>query len=145
MTADFSRTLETRTLDEDSAGFASVLEAIEAWLEGDGVPQALVARLMVAFDEVISNIQNHGGVQGRTPRIDVRIGVNGRSVEAEIRDDGIAFDPLALPRPDTSLSVEQRNIGGLGIHLVRELMDDVRYERCDGANLLRFSLNFPHR
>lgn len=138
MIAEFSR-----TLDHGSAAFAPLLEAIEAYLEKNNVPQALVVRLMVAFDEVISNIRNHGGVHGRTPRIDVQIGITDRSVEAEIRDDGKAFDPLELQMPDTSLSIEQRDIGGLGIHLVRELMDDVRHERRDGINLLRLSLNVP--
>ena len=52
-------------------------------------------------------------------------------------DDGPGFDPLSAPEPDTSLGIEERPIGGLGIALVRRLMDHVEYERRDGKNRLR--------
>ncbi|AYJ84780.1 ATP-binding protein (plasmid) [Sphingomonas paeninsulae] len=137
MVADFSR-----TLSGDTTAFVALLEAIEVYLKEHDVPDLPRGRLMIAFDEVISNIRNHGGAQGHTPRIDVRIAIGDRSVEVEIRDDGIAFDPVDLKTPDTSLSIEEREIGGLGIHLVHALMDEVRYERQDGVNLLRLSLGF---
>ena len=59
--------------------------------------------------------------------------------EVVVSDDGPAFDPLAAAAPDTSLGVEERPIGGLGIALVRRLMDEVEYERRDGRNHLRLA------
>ncbi len=53
-------------------------------------------------------------------------------------DDGPEFDPLSAAQPDTTLGVENRPVGGLGIALVRRLMDEVAYERRDGRNRLRF-------
>lgn len=138
MTADFSR-----TLTDGSAAFASFLEAIEAYLESQGIPQGATARLMVAFDDVISNILRHAGGEGGKPRVDVRICINTGSVDVEICDNAIAFNPLELEAPDTGLSIDQRAVGGLGIHLVRQLMDDLKYERTNGNNLLKLSLNLP--
>jgi serine/threonine-protein kinase RsbW len=97
-----------------------------------------MAQLMIAFDEIISNGINHGG-EGRSPTIEIRLVVEDEGVSGEVADDGKPFDPLAAPKPDTTLPVEQRPIGGLGIHLVRELMDDVSYLRDGGRNRLRFS------
>ena len=56
-----------------------------------------------------------------------------------ISDNGVAFDPTAKAEVDTTLSAEERQIGGLGIHLVRHIMDNVEYERKDGRNILRLS------
>lgn len=126
-----------RTLSDGRAGFPELLDAIEAHLGAHEVPPGPAAQFMIAFDEVISNVLNHGG-DGRTPAVDVALQVAAGRVEAEVADDGQPFDPLAAPPPDTSLSVEDRPIGGLGIHLVRQLMDDVAYSREAGKNRLRF-------
>lgn len=138
MTADFSR-----TLTDGSAAFAPFLEAIEVYLESQGIPQGATARLMVVFDDVISNILSHGGGEGGKPRVDVRIRINTGSVDVEICDNAIGFNPLELEAPDTGLSIDQRAVGGLGIHLVRELMDDLKYERTNGNNILQLRLNLP--
>jgi serine/threonine-protein kinase RsbW len=59
-------------------------------------------------------------------------------VRAEVIDDGRPFDPLGLPDPDVTSSVEDREIGGLGVYLVRKMMDDVIYERRERLNCLIF-------
>ena len=61
---------------------------------------------------------------------------DGHSLRFQIIDEGVAFDPTAIQKTDTSLSAEERQIGGLGILLVRELMDSINYERTDGKNVL---------
>jgi serine/threonine-protein kinase RsbW len=138
MTGEFAR-----TLSDGQAGFPALLAAIEAYLESHDVPPGPSAQLMIAFDEIISNVLNHGGGGGPAPRVDVRLDLAGGSAKAEVADDGKPFDPLAAPPPDTSLSVEDRQIGGLGIHLVRELMDEVSYAHENGKNRLRFSKIYP--
>jgi serine/threonine-protein kinase RsbW len=133
MTGEFAR-----TLSDGQAGFPALLAAIEAHLESQDVPPGPSAQLMIAFDEIISNVLNHGG-DGEAPTVEISLAISGGSARAEVADDGKPFDPLAAPPPDTSLSVEDREIGGLGIHLVRELMDDVTYAHEKGRNRLRFS------
>ena len=57
-------------------------------------------------------------------------------VSAEVEDDGRPFDPLAVPEPDIEKSIDERKVGGLGIYLVRTLMDSLEYERRSDKNLL---------
>ena len=66
----------------------------------------------------------------------VEVELNQDRVTVTLTDDGTPFDPFSQPEPDTTLSVEERPIGGLGIHLVREMMDDVSYQRRDGHNVV---------
>ncbi|ATE66466.1 ATP-binding protein [Rhizorhabdus dicambivorans] len=127
----------TRALRADSAALPGLIEAIEGWLEAQGVPIGEVARLMIAFDELLSNIAHHGG-----GTIELAITVDAGTLTARIADDGPRFDPLALPAPDTSLDIDDRPVGGLGIHLVREMMDEVRYVYDQGRNELTFRKTF---
>ena len=73
--------------------------------------------------------------------ITVRIMSDGQTLHCQIIDSGVPFDPTAKKKVDTTLSVEERQIGGLGIHLVRELMDSINYERKDGKNILTLTKN----
>jgi serine/threonine-protein kinase RsbW len=133
MESDFSA-----VLTDGRAGFPALLDAIEAHLAATGVPQAAAAPVLIAFDEVVSNILDHG----RAASVQVDVRVAGGRIAVEIADDGAAFNPIAADTPDTSQSVEDRPIGGLGIHLVRTLMDSVDYDRSSGRNHLRFSKAF---
>lgn len=126
------------TLSDGKAGFPAFLEAIEVFLEQAGVPPEIVPKFMIAFDELVSNILNYGSANTVTARIFLR----NEEIAAELRDNGEAFDPLSLPDPDTSLSVEERPIGGLGVHIVRKLMDHVEYSREGDGNRLRFAKNY---
>jgi serine/threonine-protein kinase RsbW len=128
MTADFARSFPAAP-----AELPGLIAAIEAWLEQSGVPADQNARLMVAFDEILSNIARYGsGV------IDIAIRIDGSRLTTVITDCGPPFDPLARPAPDTDLGIDERGIGGLGIHLVRKMFDDVRYAYVDGQNRLSF-------
>jgi serine/threonine-protein kinase RsbW len=111
-----------------------LLDAIEAWLEAAGLPVAEIPRLMIAFDEILSNIAVHGGGM-----IEVAMTLDGGCFATTIADSGPPFDPLAQPSPDVDLGIDDRAIGGLGIHLVREMMDDVSYAYVNGRNRLIFS------
>ena len=137
MESDFSHTLTGGRAD-----FPHVLDAIEAELAARGVPPAAIGPVLIASDEVVSNILDHGGGDGRSPRVEIGVSVRDGAVTVQIDDDGPAFDPTRAAAPDTGLSVEDRQVGGLGIHLVRKLMDAVGYDRIDGRNRLRFSKSY---
>jgi acyl-CoA thioester hydrolase len=66
----------------------------------------------------------------------VHVDTAGENLLATVQDFGREFDPLSLPIPDLSASLDERKVGGLGIHLMRSLMDEVKYRRVDGKNLL---------
>ncbi|MBU1374434.1 MAG: ATP-binding protein [Alphaproteobacteria bacterium] len=133
MEPDFSHTLR-----DGASGLSALLDTLEEDLAGRGVPVATVASVLIAADEVVSNALHHGG----SPSVEVAGAVAEGRVTILIVDDGGAFDPLAAATPDTSLSVEDRDIGGLGIHLVRKMMDRVAYERRGKHNRLQFSKSY---
>ena len=102
-----------------------------------GLSSALVHDLCVAFDEALSNIVKYGyGNDTARHEISVAIRIADTDVVAEIEDDGVPFDPLAAPPPRLEAKLDERPIGGLGIYLMRKLMDDVRYARRGGRNVL---------
>ncbi len=109
-----------------------VCEFLEETLEEYGVPLKVVNQVDIAADEIFSNIARYSGA--------VRASVSCKVVEnrAIIRfsDDGTPYDPTALPEPDTTLSAEEREIGGLGIFMVKKSMDRVSYAYLDGQNTL---------
>lgn len=133
MDADFSHSLLG-----GRAGLATLMDALEAHLEAAGVPMAVASAVMIAADEVLSNALDYSGAT----RVDVAATVRDGRVAIEVSDDGQAFDPTAAAAPDTNLDIDERGIGGLGVHLVRKLMHDVSYVRREGRNELRFSRSY---
>jgi serine/threonine-protein kinase RsbW len=95
---------------------------------------------------VLSNVIRHGCLPGQDCDIKVRYtihdGVEG-GIEVEVSDNAKAFDPLLLPPPDLGVPLEQRKVGRLGVFLVRKMMDEVHYERCNGRNHFRFRKRWP--
>lgn len=133
MAPDFSH-----TLTDGRDGLTAALDSLESHLAGLGLPAGPLGAVMVAADEILSNVLGHGGAT----QVSILARLEGRRVVVEIVDDGAAFDPVAATPPDTSLPAEQREIGGLGVHLVRSLVDELGYERRDGRNRLRFTKTF---
>lgn len=129
----------SHTLPAGASGLSVLLDTLEEELTTRGVPPATASAVLIAADEVISNALNHGGA---SPAVEVAGSVAAGRVAILITDDGVAFDPLAAATPDTSLAIEDRDVGGLGIHLVRKMMDQVAYERRGKHNRLRFSKSF---
>jgi serine/threonine-protein kinase RsbW len=134
MESDFSR-----TLSDGRAGLPALMDAVEAHLAAAGAPEAASASVLIALDEVMANVIDYGGEAGASPSVEVAVRVADDRIAVEVTDDGRAFNPIAAATPDTSGSLEDRPIGGLGIHLVKRLMDAVDYERSQGRNHLRFS------
>jgi anti-sigma regulatory factor (Ser/Thr protein kinase) len=134
-----SRRLSVPGTDE---GIKAALDALAGLLADRGLSKAVTWPVEVSLDEVLANVVRHG-LEGRgeaaTVEIELRLdaGVEPPSCEVVVADDGPRFDPLSALEPDTSLGIEERPIGGLGIALVRRLMDEVEYERRDGRNRLR--------
>jgi anti-sigma regulatory factor (Ser/Thr protein kinase) len=113
-----------------------VAEALDAFCGEERLPQDVAWRLRVALDEIVANIVAYGAQTAAGGTIDVWFRRCGDFVEVTVADDGPAFDPLSRAVPDVTLPLEARQPGGLGIALVRSLMDDVRYDRTT-RNVLR--------
>ena len=113
-----------------------VSTAIESFgLEADW-PIDLIFKVNLALEELVINVMNYGH-DGGLHEIDITLTSDEDSLTIEIVDDGRPFDPLHdAPKPDVNAELEDRDIGGLGIHFVRKMMDDVRYRREEGKNHL---------
>jgi anti-sigma regulatory factor (Ser/Thr protein kinase) len=111
-------------------------EQAEAWLASHMVSFEAMYLVSLAIEELVSNCVKYGYVDSREHVIDILLCIDDRALRIEVIDDGNPFNPLEAPRPDLSLPIEERPIGGLGLHLLRELSDDVNYERKNGRNRL---------
>lgn len=114
-------------------GVRLAIQAFERFGRAHGLSDGAAWRFPLALDEILSNIVRHGLV-GRPATIELTFSVDTEYVAVEIVDQAEAFNPLLAPPPDTSSSLEDRKPGGLGIALVRQLMDDTLYERRDERN-----------
>ncbi|MCF8479120.1 MAG: ATP-binding protein [Rhodospirillum sp.] len=124
-----------------------LLDGVEAFvegLEGDPAPgPATGPRLGLCLDEAITNVISYAFPEGGDHEIIVSLIPNGDEVIAEIIDDGIPHDPLARPDPvHVEATLEDRPIGGLGIHLIRKLSRSVAYRHEDGKNHLTFHIAY---
>jgi serine/threonine-protein kinase RsbW len=140
VSAGETRRLSVPATDE---GIKAALDALEGLWATQGVSRAVTWPVEVSLDEVLANVVRHGlEGRGELARVELELRLEpGDPPRCEVRveDDGPEFDPLGAAAPDTSLGVEERPIGGLGIELVKRLMDEVHYERRDGRNRLRLA------
>jgi Anti-sigma regulatory factor (Ser/Thr protein kinase) len=117
-------------------GVGEVNAAFAGFAEAHALPSAVRRSINVAIDDLLANVISHGQ-SGRDPcSVTVEVRLDHERVIVTLTDDGPPFDPLGQDAPDTTLSVEERPIGGLGIHLVGQLMDEVSYERREGHNVV---------
>lgn len=101
-----------------------------------GLPATTAAGLHVALEEHLTNIINYGYREDQRGQIVLRFQFSSSECRIEIEDDGTRFNPLEAPPVDVNQPLEDRPIGGLGIQLIRELTDELRYEHRAGHNLL---------
>lgn len=91
----------------------------------------------LSLEEAVTNVINHGFKDGETHAFTVALSHSaGDRVTAIVTDDAVPYDPLARPPVDTSAPLQEREIGGLGVHLVKKLMDHCHYARREGKNIL---------
>jgi anti-sigma regulatory factor (Ser/Thr protein kinase) len=90
----------------------------------------------LVLDEVVINIISHAYNDEHQHHIEVSLDLEGRLLTMRVEDDGRRFDPLAVPPPNLNLPIEERPLGGLGIHIVRSLTDTIEYRRHHDRNIL---------
>lgn len=111
-------------------------EAVSAWCRENAIPTAAEFHVNLALDEIVSNIIRYGWRDGGEHQLLVRISRLKDELRVEVEDDAMPFNPLEVPVVDVSRPLEDRPVGGLGIHLVRQIMDGLEYRQLDGKNLL---------
>lgn len=118
-----------------------VTEAVVKFGADHELSKPVLNALIVALEEILNNTVSYGYVDEKPHEIMVTLSLKLGKLVAEVRDDGIAFNPLSVPAPDLAAGLIERKLGGMGLHFVRSLMDNVEYERKNGSNRLRLSLS----
>lgn len=101
-----------------------------------GIEEILTMQLTLAVEEAAVNVMNYAYEPGTVGTVDLDAEAGNGELKIIISDSGVAFDPTQKAEADITLTAEERPIGGLGIFLVRQIMDDVSYRRQDGRNIL---------
>ncbi|WP_339947596.1 ATP-binding protein [uncultured Albimonas sp.] len=122
------------TLVNDLAEVGRLAEAVEAFCEANDLPMAAAHALALSLDELLTNTISYGYEDGAAGRIEVTITIAEGAARAVVRDDARPFDPTGAEPPDVDAALDDRAMGGLGIHLVQSMMDEVAYARRDGVN-----------
>ena len=116
----------------------TVTDFVNEQLEALDCPMKAQMQIDIAIDELFGNIAHYAynpEVGSATVRVEVI--EDPLAVTITFIDNGVPYDPLAKADPDTTLSTEERDIGGLGIYMVKKSMDDIIYEYKDGQNILK--------
>ena len=120
----------------------TVTDFVNEQLETFDCPMRAQMQIDIAIDELFGNIVHYAykpGIGQATVQVDVE--EEPLSVVITFIDNGVPYDPLAKADPDTTLSAEERDIGGLGIYMVKKSMDEITYEYKDGQNILKIKKN----
>jgi serine/threonine-protein kinase RsbW len=130
----------TVALKNDLAELERLNNVIEEFGKRHGLPTNVLFDLHLALDEILTNVVSYGYDDRHEHEIIVHLtlgaGGDSQRLEVKVEDDGRPFNPLETAPPDVQTSVEDRPIGGLGIYLVRRVMDDLEYRRQRGKNVL---------
>ncbi|MBT3254661.1 MAG: SpoIIE family protein phosphatase [Candidatus Marinimicrobia bacterium] len=115
-----------------------VQDGISSLLQSRKIPKKTFQNIKIVVDELISNIIKYAYTDEDEHEIEILISLGDNSLQLEISDDGIPFDQVqAAPKIDKDQSIDERQIGGLGIHLVKKLVDEMEYQRTAGKNIIR--------
>ena len=114
---------------------------LESTLEDAGLDMIESARIQLAVEEAVTNVINHG-YGGSDGEILITTDIESSQVMITITDTGQEFDPTSIPPPNVTADLDHRNIGGLGVHLIRSVMDSVSYIRHDNKNRLMMIKRF---
>jgi sigma-B regulation protein RsbU (phosphoserine phosphatase) len=129
------------TLPNDVQEVPRLAAFVEDICEVAGFDMGTTMKMNLAIEEAVVNVMNYAYPSGVKGEVRIEAGVREGYVEFVISDDGTPFNPTEVEDADTTLSAEERQIGGLGIFLVKHFMDIVEYKYVDGQNVLTLRKN----
>ncbi len=136
------KTMKEITVDASVENIEAVTDFINAELEAIDCPMKAQTQIDIAIDELFGNIAQYAYSPGKgEATVRYELEMDPRRVIITFMDKGKKYNPLEKEDPDTSLSAEEREIGGLGVFLVKKTMDDMTYEYSDGYNILKIFKN----
>jgi len=119
----------------------TLCQHLEQFGQSIGLSQKCLFEANLALDELFTNIISYGFDDDKVHTIEITISLQNDKLVFNIEDDGIPFNPTMVDTPDLECTIEECKIGGLGIHLAKNLMDEVCYQRCKEKNILTLKKN----
>jgi anti-sigma regulatory factor (Ser/Thr protein kinase) len=135
----FSRSMSNHfelTLANQPAEVARLQDQLESFARQHGLALRALHELQLALEEHLTNVLSYAYEDMQEHRIEVRVQLNATELRVEVEDDGRPFNPLERPAPDISKPMEERPVGGLGIHMMRKSVDRLEYRRVAEKNIL---------
>ena len=126
----------TLTLSNDVQEVPQLSAFVDEVCEACGVEMMTTMQMNLAIEEAVVNVMSYASPEGTKGYVDISAHSDNSGLTFVISDSGKPFDPTTKGDVDTTLPAEERSIGGLGIHLVKQLMDNIQYEYKDGHNVL---------
>jgi len=124
------------TLPNDIETIPQLNEFIDGFCEETGISMDVCMSLNLAIEEAVVNVMNYAYPEGTTGNVDIEVDADKEDITFVISDTGKPFDPTQQEDVDITLPTEKRTIGGLGIHLTRQIMDAIDYQYIDKKNIL---------
>ena len=129
----------TATVRNDMSEVRPLARAVNSYGLRNNIPAGVIYRINLALEELLANVIRFGyGESDDCRKINVGVVSTGAAIVVRVEDDAIAFDPLTAPQPDIGAAIEMHPRQGLGIHLVRSIMDSIVYRRRGDLNCLTF-------
>jgi serine/threonine-protein kinase RsbW len=122
----------TNDLDE----LENLRRNVENFCKANGLPRKNAFELNLVIDEVFTNIVSYGFNDNKKHRIKIDFRIIDGELTVQVEDDGVPFDPTTAPKTDLCCSIEDRKIGGIGLHLINQIMSRVIYKRVKNKNVL---------
>ena len=124
------------SLVNDLREIGAAAEKVDAFCEAQGIAAPVAYAVNLSIDEILTNTISYGYDDDAEHRIDLTFRVDGETLVVTIVDDGRPFDSSAEREPDFDATIEERALGGLGLFLVQQMMDEMSYERRDDRNVI---------
>lgn len=128
--------MKVKVFPAEIAALNEVLAFVEEELELAECPMKYVIALQVSIEEIFVNIARYAYTDGGEVTIGIEYDADNGAITFRMEDAGVPFNPLAKKDPDITLSAEEREIGGLGIYLMKQTMDEASYSYENGKNIL---------
>ncbi|WP_051676976.1 ATP-binding protein [Maridesulfovibrio frigidus] len=128
------------SLRADLAELKELAENIEKFGELNDIPGKALFEVNLVLDELFTNLVSYGCFSD-SHNFDIMLLIEDGVMLIEIKDDGKPFNPLEIPEPEIHCDCDERKIGGLGIHFMRKMMDDIEYSWNNGKNRLKLTKN----
>lgn len=121
------------------------IDFVKSFLERAGASEQAIFEVVLSSEEILVNVMSYAYLENEAGEVEVSCELIDNGVSKKVKiiftDEGRFFDALDMATPDTSIPVEERGVGGLGIHLVKTLMDNVSYVRSNNQNILTILKN----